>query len=87
MDNLKAGDRIRVTFDGSSDPAMEFTICATLTDPQEGFGPETEDYVACWLEVSQDDCVEGDRRRVISLGTDFKYAIDGRYVTIERIAS
>ena len=84
-DTLNAGDRIRIVFADTPNAAEDVTVCATLTDRQEGLSPEIEDYVACWIEISSGDCSDTASRRSISLGTDFRYSLDGRELSISKI--
>jgi hypothetical protein len=84
MEDLFVGDRISLTFDDPPGDQITATVCRILSDREEGLGPEVEDYVACWLEVS----CEGDIHRTISnvvLLTDGRYSFDGRCVTIRKI--
>ncbi len=83
---LQAGDRIRLHFLDAPGHTKDVTVCATLSDQQEGLAPEISDYVACWLEVSVGTCADAGERLSISLGTDFQYSLDGRYLTIEKLA-
>jgi hypothetical protein len=86
MEDLLIGDRICLTFDDLSRDQMTATVCRTLSDTEEGLGPEIEDYVACWVEIS----CEGDTRQAISnvvLMTNGRYSFDGRFVTIRKICN
>ena len=86
MEQLLAGDRITLTFDDTPRDEMTATVARTLSDTQEGLGPEIEDYVAFCLEISR----EGDTRGAINnvvLMTNGRYSLDGRFVTIRKIAA
>lgn len=83
---LQAGDRIRLHFLDTPGQTKDVTVCAMLSDQQEGLAPEIADYVACWLEVSAGSCADAGNRLSISLGTDFQYSLDGRQLTIEKLA-
>ena len=86
METLNPGDRIRITFLDTPAETVEATVCSTLSDQQEGLGPEIEEYVACWLEVSYATCDDPSSRHSVALGTDFQYTLDGRKLTIARLA-
>lgn len=84
MEDLYAGDRITLTFDDSPCDHITATVVRTLSDRQEGLGPEIEEYIACWVEISR----EGDTPRAINnvvLMTDGRYSLDGRVVTIHKM--
>ena len=84
MEDLCIGDRISLTFDDTPDDHLTGTVSRILSDREEGLGPEVEDYIACWLEIS----LEGDTPRTICnvvLLTTCRYSLDGRLVTIHKI--
>jgi len=84
MENLFAGDRISVTFDDTPCNQITATVARTLSDTEEGLGPESEDYICYWLEI----CAEGDPPEAIKnvvLMTNCRYSLDGRFVTIRKI--
>lgn len=85
MDTLQSGDRIRIVFSDAPADTVEATVCSTLSDQQEGLGPEVEDYVACWLEVTYTTCDDLMSRASVALGEDLQYTIDGRKVAIEKL--
>ena len=85
MDALQQGDEICVTFDDAPGQVERATVCRVLTDQQEGMGPEVEDYVACWLEISMGDCADVQVRRALIFRTDSQYSIDGRKVAIRKV--
>ena len=66
---------------------LEATVCSTRTDQQEGLGPEIEDYVACWLEITYGACDDLQSRHSVTFGTDFQYNMDGRKLTIRKLGS
>lgn len=84
MEDLFAGDRISLTFDDTPCDQITATVSRTLSDTEEGLGPESEDYICYWLEI----CPEGDLPGAINnvvLMTNGRYACDGRFVTIRKI--
>ena len=82
---LQAGDGLRLHFLDMPEHTEDATVCAILSDQQEGLAPEIEDYIACWLEVSVGSCADDGERLSISLGTDFQYSLNGRHLTIEKL--
>lgn len=84
MLNLKSGDRIELFYEDA--PAT--TICATvgrlLSDREEGMGVEIEDYTACWMEINVDEPIDMVAEQVVLLGTDFRYRLNGRCVTLRK---
>jgi hypothetical protein len=46
IEELLIGDRISVMFDDIPREEITATVARTLSDTQEGLGPEIEDYVA-----------------------------------------
>jgi hypothetical protein len=59
-------------------------VIRILTDQDEGMGPEVEDYVACWFEIAMTG-VEGEgTKQIVTLGTDFKYSLNDRHVTVRK---
>ena len=85
MEEFLAGDRVEITFTDDPTRALEATICSALSDRQEGLGPEVEDYVACWLEIAFGSCQDVQEHRMISLGTDFRYSMDGRELSLRKL--
>jgi hypothetical protein len=81
---LLPGDKIQLSFLDEPGHVECATVCRTLTEQQEGLGPEIEDYVAYWLEVSRDDCSSG-KHRSISMGTNFQYSSDGHRILIKKL--
>ena len=84
MEDLFAGDRVSLTFDDTPCDQICATIARTLSDTEEGLGPESEDYICYWLEI----CPEGDTSGAIKnvvLMTNGRYSFDGRFVTIRKI--
>jgi hypothetical protein len=77
--DLALGDVITLTFSDNREGAVRATVRKVLTDEQQGFSPEVEDYVACSLEIEP---LDGSISQVVMLGTDFRYTLDGREVTI-----
>jgi hypothetical protein len=92
MPDLAVGDHIELLYEDSPQTVMRATVSRILTDQDEGMGPEVGDYVACWFEIDMTG-VEGEDAKQISLradawasamtlGTDFKYSLNGRHVTV-----
>lgn len=85
MLNLECGDRIELFYEDT--PAT--TICATvarlLSDREEGFGVEVEDYTACCIEITVEEPCGMDVKQVVLLGTDFQYRLNGRLVTVRKM--
>ncbi len=85
MDLFLPGDRVEITFKDDPTRPVVATICAALSDQQEGLSPEIEDYVACWLEVSFASCQDAQGHRSISFGTDYRYSMDGRELSLRKL--
>jgi len=94
MPDLIVGDHIELVHEDGPQTVLNATVSTILTDHDEGMGPEVEDYVACWFEIDM-TCVEGEDATQISLradawasamtlGTDFKYSLNGRHVTVRK---
>lgn len=84
MEDLFAGDRVNLIFDDISCEPITATVTRTLSDQEEGLGPEIEDYVACWIEVTLDGDTSPSMSNVV-LMTDCRYSLDGRAVTIRKM--
>ena len=82
MLNLKAGDRIELSYEDTPATTIRATVGRLLTDRDEGMGIEVEDYAACWIEITVDEPRYMDANQVVLLGTDFKYRLNGRPVTL-----
>ena len=87
MDTLQPGDKIQITFVDAPGETLEATVCSALSDAEEGLGPEIQDYVACWLEITLGSCDHPESRRSVTLGTDFQYDMGGRKLTITKLTS
>ena len=85
MEEFLPGDRVEIVFTDNPARPLEATICSALSNQQEGLGVEVEDYVACWLEVSFGSCRDVQEHRSISLGTDFRYSMDGRELLLRKL--
>ena len=59
MEDLFVGDRISLTFDDIPGDEITATVCRTLSDMEEGLGPESEDYICSWLEISREGETSG----------------------------
>jgi hypothetical protein len=84
MEDLFAGDRISLIFDDIPGEQITATVSRTLSDREEGLGPEIEDYVAYWVEITLDGQTCQTMCNVIML-TNCRYSLDGRIVTIRKI--
>lgn len=82
MIDLRTGDRIELFFEDAPATTIYATVGRLLTDWDEGMGVEVEDYVACWVETTVDKPSDADTKQVLLLGTDFRYRLNGRPVTI-----
>lgn len=82
MVNLRAGDRIDLFYEDAPATTIRATVARLLTDRDEGMGIEVEDYVACWVEITVDEPDAMDAKQVLLLGTDFRYRLNGRCVTL-----
>jgi hypothetical protein len=85
MINLRTGDRIELFYEDAPETLIRATVGRLLTDRDEGMGVEVEDYVACWVETTEDKPNDADGKPVLLLGTDFRYRLNGRPVTIKEI--
>jgi hypothetical protein len=81
MEDLFVGDRIILMFDDMPSDQITATVARTLSDTEEGLGPEIEDYVAFWVEINRDGDASGAINNVV-LMTNGRYSLDGRFVTI-----
>ena len=84
MEDLFVGDRISLTFDDIPGDEITATVCRTLSDMEEGLGPESEDYICSWLEISREGEISGVIDNVL-LMTNGRYSLDGQFVTIRKI--
>ena len=94
MPDLVVGDHIELLYADSPRTVMHATVSRILTDQDEGMGPEVEDYVACWFEIDitgfeGEDVTQISLRAdawasAMTLGTDFKYSLNGRHVTLRK---
>jgi len=84
MEDLFLGDRISLTFDDFPRDQITGTVARTLSNTEEGLGPEIEDYISYWIEISREGDARGAINNVVLL-TTFRYWFDGRYVTIRKI--
>jgi hypothetical protein len=84
MENLCIGDRISLTFDDAPLDQVIATIANRLSDEQEGLGPESEDYVCFWFEITREGDSSGAIANVLFM-TNGRYSLDGRFVTIRKI--
>ncbi len=84
MTNLQSGDRVELFYE--DEPST--TICATIdrlrTGRDEGMGTEIEDYTASWIEIIVDEPSETSPRQFVLLGSDLKYRLNGRPVSLRK---
>ena len=85
MIDLRTGDRIELRYEDAPATIIRATVGRLLTDRDEGMGVEVEDFVACWVETTVDKSSDADGKPVLLLGTDFRYRLNGRPVTIKEI--
>jgi hypothetical protein len=84
MLNLQSGDRIELFYEDAPAKTIRATVGRLLTDRDEGMGIEVEDYVACWVEITVDEPSDMDAKEVLLLGTDFRYRLNGRRITLRK---
>ena len=84
MVDLETGDRIELFFEDAPATTLHATVGRCLTDLEEGMGEEVEDYIACWIEITFDEPCDNHTDHVILLGTDFRYWLNGRPVTLRK---
>lgn len=84
MFNLQSGDRIELFYEDAPATTIRATVGRLLTDRDEGMGVEVEDYAACWIEITLDKPDHMDAEQVVLLGTDFRYRLNGRPVTLRK---
>jgi hypothetical protein len=84
MEDLVIGDRISLTFDDIPRDQIIATVARTLSDSEEGLGPESEDYICFWLEIIREGDTLGEISNLL-LMTNGRYSLDGRFVTICKI--
>jgi hypothetical protein len=82
MLNLQSGDRIELFYEDAPATAIRATVGRLLSDRDEGMGIEVEDYTACWIEITVDEPSDMDAKQVVLFGTDFRYRLNGRRVTL-----
>jgi len=90
---LVAGDDVELIYEDAPQTILRAKIRRILTDRDESFGPEVENYIACWFEIEVTS-VEGEDRLptpptnawtgIMALCTDFRYTLDGRRVTVRK---
>jgi hypothetical protein len=84
MLNLQSGDRIELFYEDAPAKTIRATVGRLLTDRDEGMGIEVEDYIACWIEITVDEPSDMDAKEVLLLGTDFRYRLNGRRITLRK---
>lgn len=92
--DLVVGDHVELIYEDSPQTVIRATVSRILTDEDECMGPEIGDYVASWFEIEMAGA-EGEAaaqaslradawRRTVTLGTDYKYSLDGRRVVVRK---
>jgi len=81
MEDLVVGDSISLTFADLPVDQIIATVAGTLSNSEEGLGPESEDYVCFWLEITREGDTLGALKNLL-LMTSGRYSLDGRFVTI-----
>jgi len=84
MIELQSGDRIEVFYEDDPATTIRATVGRLLSDREEGMGVEVEDYCACWIEITVDEPSDIDAKLIVLLGTDFRYRLNGRRITLRR---
>ena len=87
MNDLQPGDQIEIVFTDAPGQSARATVTRFLSDQQEGFSPEVEDYIFCWVEVSPEHQGTLAQTQTIVLGSDWKYYMDGREVEIRKCSA
>ena len=82
MLELKSGDHIELFYEDTPTRIISARVGRLLTDWEEGMGVEIEDYIAYWIEITVDQPVGMDAKQVVLFGTDFRYRLNGRRVTV-----
>ena len=84
MQNLQFGDRIELFYEDAPETSIRATVGRLLTDRDEGMGIEIEYYTACWIEITVEEPSDMGAEQVVLLGTDFRYRLNGRPVTVRK---
>ena len=84
MVDLQCGERIELFYEDAPATRIRATVGRLLTDREEGMGVESEDYIACWIEITMDEPSDVDANQVVLLGADFQYRLNGRQVTLRK---
>ena len=84
MSDLQPGDQIEIVFVEAPGQSVKATVTRFLSDRQEGFSTEVEDYINCWMEVCPEQCDALSQNQTIAFGVDWKYYLDGRPVEIRK---
>lgn len=84
MIDLRTGDRIELSYEDAPATIIRATVGRLLTDRDEGMGVEVENYIACWIEATVEKSSRADAKQVLLLGTDFRYRLNGRPVTVRK---
>jgi len=81
--DIKVGQRFKFNM-LSDDPSLERQAVVTrvLSDREEGLGPETDFYLAYWVEAHELPETESPTTLVFQRGTDGNVYLDGRVARI-----
>ena len=84
MKDLQVGDQIDIAFADAPGHSARATVTRFLSDQEEGFGPEVEDYIFGWLEIRAEGQGTMAQTQTITRGANWKYYMDGREVEIRK---
>jgi len=82
MLDLQPGNRVEIFFEDGPTTTICATVGRLLTDQDEGMGVEIEEYIARWIEITLDEPSDMDPNQVLLFGTDFRYRLNGRPITL-----
>ena len=85
MLDLQTGDRIELSYEDDPATPVHAVVGRLLTDREEGMGLEVEWYVDCWVETTVEEPGDMGAKQVLLLGTDFRYRLNGRRVTLRKM--
>jgi hypothetical protein len=82
---LKIGDQIEVVYEDAPEETLRAVVTGFMTDEEQGFTTEVDDYVACWVKIAVNTSPGETIDQVAALGTDFRYSLNGRHVSFRKI--
>jgi hypothetical protein len=85
MEKLKVGDQIEVIYEDARNEKLRAVVTGFMTDEEQGFTTEIEDYVACWVKIAVNSGRGESVEQVATLGTDSRYSLNGRHVSFRKI--